>query len=229
MEPRKSASVALIFFCLLAGCSVKRDLIVLLPDPDGKRGGTAETAKPKHGDLIVLLPDPDGKVGAIRVTTKGGSQVLDKSRYAVEVEDFNKPPIAPRSIAENEITGVFGAALSAQPDLTGRFISFLLFFESDSSELTHESKELLPKVVRTIQNRKAKEIYVIGHADRVGTELYNIKLSSRRAYYIKNLLVSSGIKSSDLGVSFQGEAMPLVPTEDEVAEPLNRRVEVIVR
>jgi outer membrane protein OmpA-like peptidoglycan-associated protein len=63
----------------------------------------------------------------------------------------------------------------------------------------------------------------------VGTELYNVKLSSRRAYYIRDLLVSSGIKSSDIDVSFHGETMPIVYTEDEVAEPLNRRVEVIAR
>ena len=204
MEPRRSVSVALIFLCLLAGCSVKRD-------------------------LIVLLPDPDGKVGAIRVTTKGGSQIIDKSRYAVEVEDFYKPPTAPRPIAEDEITSIFGAALSAQPSLTGRFVSFLLFFESDTSELTHESKNLLPEIVRIIQNRKRNEIYVVGHTDRVGTELYNINLSSKRALYVKDLLVSSGIKSSDIDVSFHGETMPLVYTEDEVAEPLNRRVEVIAR
>ena len=204
MEPRKSVFVPLILLCLLAGCSAKRD-------------------------LIVLLPDPDGKVGAIQVTTKGGSQILAKSGYAVQVEDFNKPPIAPRSIAEDEIAGVFGAALSAQPDLAGRFVSFLLFFVSDTTELIHESKDLLPEIVRTIQNRKPNEIYVVGHTDRVGTELYNIKLSSRRTYYIRDLLVSSGIKLSDLDVSFHGEAVPLVYTEDEVAEPLNRRVEVIVR
>ncbi len=204
MERRNSVSIALILLCFLTGCSVKRD-------------------------LIVLLPDPDGKVGAIRVTTRGGSQIIDKSGYAVQVEGFSNPPMAPKSIAEGEITGVFGAALSAQPDLTGRFISFLLFFETDTTELTHESKELLPEIVRTIQNRKPNEIYVVGHTDRVGTELYNLKLSSRRAYYIRDLLVSSGIKSSDLDVSFHGEAMPMVYTEDEVAEPLNRRVELIVR
>ena len=204
MEPRNSAFIALILLFLLIGCGAKRD-------------------------LIVLLPDPDGKVGAIRVTTKGGSQIVDKSGYSVLVEDFNKRPVAPRSIAEEEITGLFGVALLAQPDLTGRFISFLLFFESDTTELTHKSKGLLPEIVRAIQNRRSKEIYLVGHTDRVGTELYNLKLSSRRAYYVRDLLVSSGIKSSVLDVSFHGESMPLVDTEDEVPEPLNRRVEVIVR
>ncbi len=204
MEPKGTLLIALTSLFLLTGCGVKRD-------------------------LIVLLPDPDGKVGAIRVTTKGGSQILDRSGYSVNVEDFNKRPIAPRPMAEDEITGAFGPALSAQPNLTGRFISFLLFFESDTTELTHKSKELLPEIVRTIQSRRSKEIYLVGHTDRVGTELYNLKLSSRRAYYIRDLLVSNGIKSSVFDVSFHGESMPLVSTEDEVAEPRNRRVEVIVR
>ena len=204
MEPRKTLLIALTLLFLLTGCGVKRD-------------------------LIVLLPDPDGKVGAIQVTTKGGSQILDKSGYGVEVEDFNIRPITPRSTSEDEIKAVFGAALAAQPEQTTRFISFLLFFESDTTELTHKSKELLPEIVRTIRNRMAKEIYLVGHTDRVGTEQYNLKLSSRRAYYVRDLLVSSGIKSSYLDVSFRGESMPLVYTEDEVAEPLNRRVEIIIR
>jgi outer membrane protein OmpA-like peptidoglycan-associated protein len=163
------------------------------------------------------------------VTTKGGSQILDKPGYAAQVGDPSKPPIAPKPIDENEITGVFGAALSAQPDPTGRFISFILWFENDKTKLTDESKELLPEIVRSIQNRKPNEIYVVGHTDLVGTEAYNIELSSRRARHVRDLLVSSGIKSSSLFVSYYGKARPLVPTNDEVPEPRNRRVEVIVR
>lgn len=184
---------------------------------------------PKQRDQIVLLPDPDGKVGVIKVITEGGSQILDKPGYATQVEDLNKPPIAPKPIDEKEMLSVFGPALSAQPDLTGRFISFILYFESDTTKLTHEAEGLLPEVVRTIKNRKSNEIYVLGHTDRVGTEVYNIRLSTRRAYYVRDRLIFNGIKSSALVVSFHGEAIPMVYTEDEVPEPRNRRVEVIVR
>jgi outer membrane protein OmpA-like peptidoglycan-associated protein len=41
--------------------------------------------------------------------------------------------------------------------------------------------------------------------------------------------VLKGIKAKEIMVSSYGEAKPLVYTEDEVAEPLNRRVEVLVR
>ena len=226
--------VAYILLCLLAGCSTNRDLIVPQPDPTDHSTNQDPTVllpdpPSTNQDLIVLLPDPNGKVGKIRVTTRGGSQILDKPGYAAQVENSGKPPIAPTPIDQNEITDVFGAALSAQPDQTGRFILFILWFENDKTKPVHESKDLLREIVRTIKNRKSNEIYVVGHADRVGTDLYNIKLSSKRAYYVRDFLVSSGIKTSALVVSFYGKAKPLVYTEEGVAEPLNRRVEVIVR
>lgn len=219
-----NVSVAWVLLCLLAGCSANQGLIVPSPDPVDKAG-----AGNANRDLFVLLPDPDGKVGAIQVTTKGGSQILDKPRYATQVEDFRKPPTAPKPMEEKEIIGIFEAALSAQPDPTGRFISFILWFESDKTILMPESMEMLSEMVGTIKNRNPNEIYVVGHTDRLGGKLYNTKLSSKRAYCIRDLLVSRGIKSSSLVVSFHGEAMPLVYTEDEVAEPLNRRVEVFFR
>ena len=207
MERWSNVLVVWIFFCLLTGCGAHR----------AKR------------DLIVLLPDPDDEGGAITVTTKGGSQIIDKPGYATEVEDPNKPPTAPKSVEEKEIKDVFGPALTAQPDPAGRFVSFILYFEHDTTKLTHESKNLLPEVLKTIKTLKSKEVYVVGHTDLVGTEAYNIELSSRRANHVRNLLVSSGIKSSAFFVSYFGKARPLVPTKEEVPEPRNRRVEVIVR
>jgi len=196
-----------VFLCLLSGCGAHR----------AKR------------DLIVLLPDSDGKGGVITVTTEGGSQILDKPGYAIEVEDLNKPPTAPQPIEEKEITDVFGSALSMLPDPASRFILIILYFERDTSKLTHESKVLVAEVLRTIKSRKSNQVYVVGHTDLVGKEAYNAVLSSRRANYVRDLLVSSGIKPDTLFISFYGKARPLVPTQDEVPEPRNRRVEVIVR
>jgi outer membrane protein OmpA-like peptidoglycan-associated protein len=163
------------------------------------------------------------------VTTQGGSQRLDKPGYAIEVEDLNKPPVAPKPVEEKEITDVFAPALSGLPEPESRFILFILYFEHNTTKLTPESKDLLAKVQKTIKSRKSNEVYVVGHTDLVGTEAYNDRLSSRRANYIRDLLVSSGIKPKTLFVSFYGKARPLVPTKDEVPEPRNRRVEVIVR
>lgn len=180
-------------------------------------------------DLIVLLPDSDGKAGVITVTTQGGSQTLDKPGYALEIEDFNQPPIARQPAEEKEIMDIFGSALSTLPDSASRFVLMILFFEPDTTKLTRESKDSLEEILRTIKSRRSKEIYVVGHTDLVGKEAYNTGLSSRRANHVRNLLVSNGVKPNTLFISFYGKARPLVPTQDEVPEPRNRRVEVLVR
>ncbi len=196
-----------IFLCFLTGCGAHR----------AKR------------DLIVLLPDRDGKGGVVTVTTQGGSQILDRPGYAIEIEDLNQPTIAPQPIDEKEIADIFGRTLSMLPDPASRLILIILYFEPDTTKLTHESKDLVAEILSTIKSRKSDEVYVVGHTDLVGNEAYNTGLSSRRANYVRDLLVSSGIKPNTLFISFYGKARPLVPTQDEVPEPRNRRVEVIVR
>ena len=207
MKKPSTFLIGLVFFSLLTGCARHQ----------AKR------------DMIVLLPDPDGKVGTITVTTNGGSQVVDKAGYVIEIEEINKAPDAPKPVNENEMNEVFRAALSAQPDSSNRFLLFILYFEHDTTKFTHESKGLFPEFLKTIKNRKPNEVYVVGHTDMVGTEAYNIKLSSKRARYVKDLLVSNGIKPGTFFVSYYGKSRPVVPTKNDVPEPRNRRVEVIIR
>jgi len=214
----------LILTCPLAGCGGKRDLVASSPE-----GQDLVIPPREHRDLIVLLPDPDGNTGVVQVTTRGGSQVLDKSGYATEVAEASNRPTVPKLVSESEVRGIFGSALSAQPDLRDRFVSFILYFDRDTTRLTPESREMVTEVAKRIKTRGSSDVFVVGHTDRVGTEGYNLDLSSKRAFHVRDLFLSGGIRPSAVTVSFHGEAMPLVPTGDEVAEPLNRRVEVIVR
>jgi len=93
MKQWKSVFVVLVSLGLMVGCSVKRDLVV--PRPEAR--DPVATA-PANGDLIVLLPDPDGKVGTIQVTTKGGSQTLDRPGQTTQVEDVGEPSTDPHDL-----------------------------------------------------------------------------------------------------------------------------------
>jgi outer membrane protein OmpA-like peptidoglycan-associated protein len=218
MKKWSTLLIGWFFFSLFTGCATPRGADV-----------PSHTPPQAKRDLIILLPDPDGKVGAITVTTNGGSQVVHKPGYAIEIEDINKAPIAPKPVNEKEINEVFGSALSAQPDPSNRFLLFILYFEHDTTKLTHESKGLFQEILKNIKNRKSTEVYVVGHTDLVGTEAYNMELSSKRARYVRDMLASSGIKQGALFVSYYGKSRPLVPTQNDVPEPRNRRVEVLVR
>ena len=178
--------------------------------------------------LIVLLPEADGSVGAIEVKSKLGSKVVNKPFYATRVDSMFIPPTEPKPMGENEIMDVFGDVLSAQSASQNQFAQFTLYFQSGTDKLTEKSHKLLPSIITMVENHNSIQIFVIGHADRVGTEQYNINLSAKRAKWVKNLLIDSGIKSEIFVISYHGEKNPSVLTEDGVAEPLNRRVEVIV-
>jgi outer membrane protein OmpA-like peptidoglycan-associated protein len=66
----------------------------------------------------------------------------------------------------------------------------------------------------------------VGHADRSGSDSYNDALSLRRASNVKTALVAEGIAEATIGVTAKGETSPLVPTDDGVREPQNRRVDI---
>ncbi|MEW5729918.1 MAG: OmpA family protein, partial [Pseudomonadota bacterium] len=67
-----------------------------------------------------------------------------------------------------------------------------------------------------------------GHADRSGTEGFNMKLSMARANAVKDALVRLGVDPAAISVVAKGEKDPLVETKDGMREPRNRRVEIVL-
>jgi outer membrane protein OmpA-like peptidoglycan-associated protein len=177
-------------------------------------------------NLVVLLPDPAGKIGQVTVTNSHGTQVLKEARHASSIESVNEAPTAPQKLGDKEIREIFGPVLDAQPRPP---VSFILYFEKDSTELTPESRNKFPDIIQTIQDRNSVDTSIIGHTDTSGKSAYNSKLSMQRANIVCDILVSDGRNREILHTNFHGEKDPLIKTSDNVVEPKNRRVEVTVR
>ncbi|THB67516.1 MAG: OmpA family protein [Desulfovibrio sp.] len=178
------------------------------------------------GTQVVLLPDPDGEVGALQVSNSVGSQVLDDAQEGTKVSGRDSEPSTPSAWDMDDIRSKFEEAIAAQPAVPAKF---LLYFLHDSDVLTGVSEELLPDILNEVQARNSMDISINGHSDRMGDETYNIDLSLRRARAIFNLLLDEGVIEDHMDVTSHGEGNPLIPTADNVSEPKNRRVEVIVR
>ena len=176
--------------------------------------------------MVVLLPNPDGTVGEIEVTSKTGSQRLTKPNQVTQVKAPKAEPSAPEILSEKEIQESFSEVLAIQPQTPANFI---LNFKFDSNELTEKSQSFLPEILTTIKKRESVEISVSGHSDRMGDKNYNIKLSLKRAQMVSKILVSMGVAPDHIDVSSHGEGNPIIKTADNVPEPKNRRVEVIVK
>jgi len=69
-------------------------------------------------------------------------------------------------------------------------------------------------------------VVLAGHADRSGSDEYNIALSQRRANNVGRYLEGRGVAAGSISTEAFGESRPLVDTADGVREPQNRRVEI---
>ena len=106
--------------------------------------------------------------------------------------------------------------------------NFLVFFDFDRSALTPQALAIRADAARTARQLGAVRIDATGHADRSGSDAYNLALSRRRADAVRAELVRLGIPANQIAVVAKGEAEPLVPTADGVREPQNRRVQIVL-
>jgi outer membrane protein OmpA-like peptidoglycan-associated protein len=102
-------------------------------------------------------------------------------------------------------------------------------FCAGSTTLVKKSQSLFSEIKLAIKERTPCDINIIGHADRSGSKKYNIELSLRRAEQVHDWLVKGEIDIENIVVESYGEEDPIIPTADGVAEPRNRRVELLIR
>jgi outer membrane protein OmpA-like peptidoglycan-associated protein len=107
--------------------------------------------------------------------------------------------------------------------------TYLVFFDWDRADLTDRARQIIGDAAQNARNTRSTRIEVSGHADRSGTPQYNQRLSQRRAEAVAAELVRQGVARNEIGVQAFGESRPLVPTADNVREPQNRRVEIVLR
>ncbi|UUX49245.1 OmpA family protein [Nisaea acidiphila] len=178
------------------------------------------------GALVVLLPDADGKLGAVSVDNAGGSVLLDTERASALVAAAGATPRSAGTFVQADVEAVFGAALAASPAPP---VTFVLYFEQGTDNLTSESRDLLATVSETITRRKLPQVEISGHTDRAGTTAYNDRLALDRARIVNSSVLGLGVPARVVAVESYGERAPIVPTADGVSEPRNRRVEIVIR
>lgn len=175
--------------------------------------------------MVALAPDPDGKIGRVSVENAAGSVTIESPYQATTVRGAEKQPAAPVHLGKETLEKIFKEALSIQPE---RPLHYLLYFREETS-LTSDSVQLLPDILAAIQDRNSNDISVVGHTDTLGTKEFNTTLSTNRATVVKDLLVKQGVATNAIRTTSHGKENPLIPTGDNVYEPRNRRVEVVVR
>jgi outer membrane protein OmpA-like peptidoglycan-associated protein len=175
------------------------------------------------GGTVVLLPEKDGRQTAVSVRQGDKEVILDQPYAAART-----PSQGPRAYVAGpqDVNAQFGPALAAQP---ARATRFTLYFVEGKDEFTEQSQQVVYKILTEIAQRPVPDVLVIGHTDTVGSDQANDVLGQQRADIVRAALIRLGVPADDIRALSRGKRNLAVPTASGVAEPLNRRVEIIVR
>jgi outer membrane protein OmpA-like peptidoglycan-associated protein len=180
--------------------------------PDGRELGIAES-NPSTGEYEIRLPG--GHLYGVRAEAAdriSENQNLDLRNITndqiITNKDFTLDPIQLSSVEAN-VTLVLNN----------------IFFDFDKASLKAESFPELNRIITVMKEKAGMEIEIAGHADALGPEPYNLKLSERRARSVVKYLTDKGIPQNRISVQFLGESKPVAPNTTEDGRRRNRRVE----
>jgi len=94
--------------------------------------------------------------------------------------------------------------------------------------ISNNLKSAADSLVELLNNFPTMNIYINGHADNVGPDEENMKLSEKRANLIYNYLIQRGIDKNRLKVRAFGETMPVATNDTPQGRAYNRRVDFTV-
>jgi outer membrane protein OmpA-like peptidoglycan-associated protein len=100
-------------------------------------------------------------------------------------------------------------------------------FEFDSPKIKQESLPVVDAAAKILKDHpEYVRIYIEGHADDRGNDIYNLQLTQKRVESVRAALIARGVAGSRLVARGYGEYCPLDPAHTEEAWSKNRRVEL---
>ncbi|MBV6476190.1 MAG: OmpA family protein [Rhodocyclaceae bacterium] len=114
--------------------------------------------------------------------------------------DLVKKPDAPKPAAP---------AATPKPAAQKVTLAADALFDFDKAVLRPEGKAKLDDVTGKLKGMKLEVIIAVGHADRLGSDKYNQKLSEKRAEAVKSYLVGKGVEPNRVYTEGKGEKQPI--------------------
>lgn len=128
---------------------------------------------------------------------------------------------APADVAAEAAPVAETLPAAVAPELSGNVV----YFGYDKAVLGSDAKQSLDSIAEQLKSSQGR-YQVEGHADKRGTDEYNLALGNQRAESVKSYLVGKGIGADRLETISYGETKPVAEGESEDAWKQNRRAVV---
>jgi peptidoglycan-associated lipoprotein len=154
----------------------------------------------------------------IRVTTtiKLGTVLLAAALLAACSSTKEEAPVPVATAPSSSITP--GSAEDFRVN-----VGDTVFFETDQHSIRPDAQAVLQKQAAWLKQYPQTKLLVEGHADERGTREYNLALGDRRAYAVKEFLVSLGVDAARLQTKSYGKERPTCTESDDSCWQQNRR------
>lgn len=101
-------------------------------------------------------------------------------------------------------------------------------FETGKDVIKKTSFTILDQIAKSLIANPTYLIEVQGHTDNVGKVEMNQQLSEKRAYSVRNYLISKGVDEKRITAKGYGDARPVASNKTTQGKAKNRRVEFVV-
>lgn len=143
------------------------------------------------------LDQENNSVAGVAVDSRGKMVDLNRNGVPDEIERYVSSKV------EKEKTPEEINKSTLQTLINDQYIA--VFFETNKTIPTNVSTEGLNFIRTYLKTNPNESVYVIGHADEIGTEEKNKKLSEERAKATREILIKSGIDGKRLIILAEGE------------------------
>jgi len=113
---------------------------------------------------------------------------------------------------------------AAQAQLVANSGSDSVFFGPGEARLDPPARQTLAAQAAFLNANPYLKVRIEGHSDGRGTREYSIGVAERRAFMVRNFLISLGVEPARLTVVSYGKERPTVAGANQAAWALNRRV-----
>lgn len=134
--------------------------------------------------------------------------------------------------AESELRSAMPAGVAVDrvaPDEVRVRMPSDITFDFNSADVRGQFMPRVADLARTLVRHPGMVVHVTGHADAIGSDQYNQRLSERRAESVGLALRDYGVSFARIETSGMGEFEPIASNASEWGRAQNRRVEISIK
>jgi OmpA-OmpF porin, OOP family len=124
------------------------------------------------------------------------------------VQMVSAPP-PPPVVTVPPPTPIAAAPVAPAPVIEKVPLASDVLFEFDKAQLRPEGQGKLDELAGRLKDAQVESVLAVGHADRIGPNQYNEKLSAERAEAVKQYLAQKGIEQQRVRSEGRGENQPV--------------------